>query len=50
MEILRYKKNIWGQEIISGVSWDLIWVFIGAAILFIVCHMIYLWLSKERGH
>jgi hypothetical protein len=46
MELFRYRKTIWGQEILSGVSWDLIWVFIGAAIAFIIAHLFYLWLSK----
>lgn len=41
MEILRYKSDAWGQRILQGASWDLIWVFVAAAILFIVFHAVY---------
>lgn len=49
MELFRYRKTIWGQEILSGVSWDLVWVFVGVAVAFIIGHIVYLRLSKERG-
>ena len=41
MDILRYKSDAWGQRILDGVSWDLIGVFVAAAIVFIVFHAIY---------
>ncbi len=41
MEILRYKSDAWGQRILEGTSWDLIWVFAAAAVIFIVFHAIY---------
>ena len=41
MEILRYKSDAWGQRILEGASWDLIWVFAAAALVFIVFHAIY---------
>ncbi len=41
MEILRYKSDVWGQTILEGSSWDLIWVFAAAAVIFIVFHAIY---------
>ncbi len=41
MEILRYKSDAWGQRVLEGASWDLIWVFAAAAIAFIVFHAIY---------
>ena len=25
-EIVRYKRDVWGEEVILGVSWDLLWV------------------------
>jgi len=48
MDLLRYRKDAWGQEILTGISWDLIWVFVGAAIAFILVHMLYIWLSRRR--
>ena len=41
MEILRYKSDAWGQRILEGASWDLIWFFVAAAVVFIVFHAIY---------
>ena len=41
MDVLRYTRNVWGQEVLEGISWDLIPVFVGAAILFISAHLIY---------
>ena len=41
MEILRYKSDAWGQRVLEGASWDLIWVFAAAAVVFIVCHAVY---------
>jgi len=48
VEFFRISKNAWGQETLLGVSWDLIWVFIGAAVLFILVHIIYKWLFTPK--
>ena len=44
MEIFRVSRNAYGQETLIGVSWDLLWWFAGAALLFIAAHIIYKWL------
>ncbi len=44
MELFRVTRNAWGQETLAGVSWDLLWVFVGAAVVFIVVHILYKWL------
>jgi len=41
MEILRYRSDAWGQRVLEGASWDLIWVFAAAALVFIVFHAVY---------
>lgn len=41
MDILRYTRNAWGQEALEGISWDLIPLFVGAGLLFIVLHLAY---------
>ena len=41
MEFLRYKSDAWGQRILDGVSWDLIYVFAAVAVIFIIFHAIY---------
>lgn len=41
MELLRVDQNAWGQEILLGVSWDLLWFFVGGALAFIAVHIVY---------
>lgn len=41
MEILRYKTDAWGQRVLEGASWDLIWVFVAGAVAFIIFHAFY---------
>jgi len=41
MELVRVTNNAWGQEVLVGISWDLAWVFLGAAALFVVLHALY---------
>ncbi len=40
LELLRFTKNVWGQEMLLGVSWDLMWGPVAAAAAFIVLHQI----------
>ncbi len=48
MEWLRRERNPWGQEIILGLSWDLIWVAVVAGAVFILTHLVlYYW--RWRG-
>ena len=41
MELLEYKSNAWGQRVLEGVSWDLVWVFLAAGLMVVVVHSIY---------
>ena len=49
VEFFRVSKNAWGQETLLGVSWDLTWLFIGAAVLFIIIHIFYKWLLAPKA-
>lgn len=40
MELFRLTKNVWGQEMLLGISWDLLWVPVAAAIGVILIHQI----------
>jgi len=42
MEILRTATNPWGQEILVGVAWDLIWAALFVGVVFSIGHAIYL--------
>jgi hypothetical protein len=38
MELFRMTRDVYGQETLAGVSWDLLPWFVGAAAAFIVLH------------
>ena len=40
MEILRYSRDVYGQETLQGISWDLLPVFFYGALAIIVVHLI----------
>ncbi len=39
-EIVRYKRDVWGEEVILGVSWDLLWVVAVAVLVLLVAHAV----------
>lgn len=49
IELLRVSKNIWGQKMLIGVSWDLLWVPVAAAVAFIVIHQIFKRVKSKRS-
>lgn len=48
MDIATYKNDVWGQEVLRGVSWDLLWLVIVVAFIAIAVHAIYEG-SQKRG-
>jgi len=38
MQIFRRAENPWGQDVLLGIAWDLVWVAILAGALFLVVH------------
>jgi hypothetical protein len=42
MDVLDYQSNAWGQSVLQGVSWDLIWIFVALGLAVIICHAIFL--------
>jgi hypothetical protein len=38
MPLLRYASSVYGQTVLVGASWDLIWWCVGAGAVFIVVH------------
>lgn len=47
MEFATYKNDVWGREVIRGVSWDLLWLIIVAAFVAIALHAIYEAMQKR---
>ena len=41
MEVFRFSKNVWGQEMLLGMSWDLLWVPVAAAFACIAAHQLF---------
>lgn len=48
MDIAAYREDVWGREVLRGVSWELLWLVIVAAFVVIVVHAIYE-AMKKRG-
>lgn len=48
MEFATYKNDVWGREVIRGVSWDLLWLVVVAAFIAIAVHAIYQ-ATQKRG-
>lgn len=41
MEIFRFSRDVYGRETLQGMSWDLLWVFVGLGLVLIVGHALY---------
>jgi hypothetical protein len=48
MQFLRVAANPWGQQTVTGASWDLLWWFVGAAVAFIVLHAAFAAFARTR--
>jgi hypothetical protein len=35
---------VYGREVLQGMSWDLLWVFVGLGVTLVVVHAVYRWL------
>jgi hypothetical protein len=40
MELFRVSRDVYGREVLQGVSWDLIWVFLAAGLVIVVAHAV----------
>lgn len=47
MDFATYKNDIWGTEVLRGVSWDLLWLVIVAAFVVIALHAVYEAMQKR---
>ncbi|MFL2770172.1 MAG: hypothetical protein ACJZ9F_04095 [Rhodospirillaceae bacterium] len=41
MELFRHSRDVYGQTILEGVSWDLFYITVGVAVVFIAGHLIF---------
>lgn len=47
MDIAAYRVDVWGREVLRGVSWDLLWLVIVAAFVAIALHAIFEAMQKR---
>jgi Iap family predicted aminopeptidase len=50
MQLFRYATSVYGQTVMVGASWDLIWWFVGAGAAFIVVHATVKALGRSRAN
>ncbi len=43
MEFLRRAVNPWGQDVLVGIAWDLLWAAVVGGLVFLVLHALYVW-------
>jgi hypothetical protein len=48
MELVRISRDAWGQEVLEGISWDLLPVAFALGALVIIGHAIYRLVRKSR--
>ncbi|PYR46191.1 MAG: hypothetical protein DMF89_22585 [Acidobacteria bacterium] len=48
MNFLTWGRNPWGQQVLTHVSWDLLWASLFAGLMFLVAHGSYMILSYRK--
>jgi len=48
MDFLTWGRNPWGQQILTHISWDLLWASLLAGVMFLIAHASYMVLSAHR--
>jgi len=48
VDIATYKRDVWGREVLLGVSWDLLWLVLVAALVIIAGHAVYMAMQQRR--
>lgn len=49
MELFRFSRNVWGQEMLIGMSWDYLWLPVAAAVAVILLHQIARLVKRRSG-
>jgi len=49
IQILRRAPNPWGQDVLLGIGWDLMWAAIVAGVVFLVVHAIFAARARPSG-
>lgn len=49
MDILRTAQNPWGQDVLVGIGWDLVWLAVVASALFVVGHTVWMMVRGTKA-
>ena len=49
MELFRIGRDVYGRDVLQGMSWDLVWVFFGIGVGLIVVHALYRQFFAPKG-
>ena len=49
MEFLRRAANPWNQDVLIGISWDLLWASVIGGLAFLVVHALYVWRAPKSA-
>ena len=49
MELWRKLANPWGQEVLIGISWDLMWAALAVGLGFVVLHSVWAYAKSNGG-
>ena len=41
MELFRVSRDVYGREVLQGVSWDLFWIFLAAGLVIVISHAVF---------
>ncbi len=40
MDLVKFKEDVWGREVLLGVSWDLLWLVLSLTASVIIIHLL----------
>ncbi|MBT8096385.1 MAG: cytochrome b/b6 domain-containing protein [Woeseia sp.] len=49
MELAEFKRDVWGREVLLGVSWDWLWVILALSLMFVALHAIFMAMRKKSA-
>jgi len=47
VDIATYKNDVWGREVLLGVSWDLLWLVCVIALVIVAAHAVYMAMQQK---
>lgn len=48
MDIVRFREDVWGREVLLGISWELLWVVLALAFAAIIIHLLVMAVLRKQ--